>query len=34
MFVMPFQAMSFSFQIKVDAANKVVAFDSILFHQP
>jgi hypothetical protein len=34
MFVMPFHALSFSFQLKVDAANKVVAFDSILFHQP
>lgn len=34
MFVMPFHALSFSFQIKVDAANKFVNFDSILFHQP
>jgi len=34
MFVMPFHALSFSFQIKVDAANKVVTSDTILFHQP
>jgi hypothetical protein len=34
MFVIPFHALSFSFQIKVDAVNKVVAFNSILFHEP